>query len=225
MKIMTKKSKSIYTPSVIIEGFWEIPGVNYKGKNKTYRIFEKMAPAMNHDDLTEYSIKEKKEGNPHLADSILHFSIFDASYKLRNKHSQDIEGLRKFLQSSLRKYPNTSTRVVYNPQEELDNIIHNYGTPDEYILRGNFVGDDGWIRNIKHKKVLTSLLGTDNIKKINEISQWLTNTNTYLWRLNSKPLQKDEGVVGFDASSGRLDLDCGRYPAGRCPAFRVLEVK
>ncbi len=221
---MAKKLKSIYTAPVMIEGFWEIPGVNYKGKNKTYRIFEKMAPEMNHGDLINHSIKEKKKGNPCIGDSILTFTIMSTANKLMEKYPKEIDGLRKFLQSSLNQHPNTLTRVGYNPQGEIDNIIHNYGTPNEYTLKQNLVGEDGWISDIKDKKVLKSLLGTDNIKKINEISQWSNNTNTYIWRLNSKPAQKNEGVVRFDANSDGLDLDCGGDPAGRYPAFRVLEV-
>lgn len=219
---MVKKSGIAYhKPS---EGYWEIPGIDYRGETHTYRVFEKMAPVMNHDNLVEYSMGEKQKGNPYIGDSILTFATMSVAYNLRKKHSEEIEMFRKFLQSGLKQYPGTLTRIIYNPQGE-DEIIHNYKTSDEYILNDKVVGSDGWIKDIPDKKILKSLLGIDNIKRINEISQWINNTNTYLWRLNSKPLQKNERVVGFDACLDGLYLLCDRLPAYLYPAFRVLKVE
>jgi len=91
-------------------------------------------------------------------------------------------------------------------------------------LEENLVGKDGWIKDISDKEVLTAIFGTEDIKKINEVFQWINQTNAYLWRLNSKPSKRDERVVGFGALSGGLFLSCDGYPAGRYPAFRVLKV-
>ena len=221
---MVNKSKSIYTAPITIEGYWEIEGVCANGESRNYHVFEKMTSAMNHNRLIEYSMSEKEKGNPFVEDSIWTWAIFSRAYELRNKHPEDIERLRKNLQLCLKQYPNTLTRAVYNPEGVIDKAVHNYGTPDEYILNGNLVGKDNWVNKIEDKEVLTSIIGEENTDKLNQVSQWLNNTDAYLWRLNSKPSQQDERVVGFSALSGGLIFGCYWYPADRYPAFRVLRI-
>ncbi len=213
----------LYTPPS--ESFWDVPGVSYRGETGTYRIFEQMTPSMNQDKLAEYSEKEKQKGNPHAIDSVLHFAIFSQAYALRSQNPETAESLRVFLQSGLREYINTLTRVVYNPEEETDQVIHNYKTPDSYTLEGKLVGPDGWIKDFPDKRVLEFLLKIQDAKQINNISRWINDTNTYLWRVNSKPIQQDERVVRFNANSDRLFLDCLRDTLARYPAFWVLRVE
>jgi len=217
-----RKIGNIYTP--VSEGFWIVEGVKDKGKTANYRIFEKMALAMNPDDLINYSIKEKEKGNPYLGSAPLNMALFSRAEELSHKNIEGIDSLRNFFRRGLEKFPYTLSRAVYNPQGEIDKAVHNYGTSDEYVLEENLVGKDGWIKDISDKEVLTAIFGTEDIKKINEVFQWINQTNAYLWRLNSKPSKRDERVVGFDASPGRLLLDCLWDPAIRYPAFRVLKV-
>ena len=221
---MTKQAPGIryIQPS---ESFFEIPGVVYRGKTGTYRLFEKMTDSMTQEQLAEFYEKEKSKGNPHPMDSVLHFAIPSAAYRLRNESPEEAEKLRVFLQRGFEQAPNTLTRAIYNPSGD-DEIIHNYGTSDQYFLRENIVGSDNWIADISDKNVLESLLGTKDVVKINEVSQWINRTNSYLWRLNSKsPTKKEERVARFGALSDRLVLDCDRDPLDEYPAFRVLRVK
>jgi len=206
------------------ESFFEIPGVVYRGESRTYRLFEQMTDSMTQYQLAEFYEKEKSKGNPHPMDSVLHLTIPFAAYRLRNESPEEAEKLRKFLQTSFRQNPNTLTRVIYNPDGN-DEIIHNYGTSDQYSLRENLVGPNNWMADISDKNVLESLLETSNVNKINEFFQWFNKTNGYLWRLNSKPSKKEERVVGFNADSTRLYLNGNRDPSNRSPAFRVLQVK
>ena len=182
-----------------------------------------MTDSMNHDELIKYHNDKKREGNPYLGSAPLNIAIFSRAYEIRNDY-EGINSLRDFFQKGLRQAPNTLSRAFYMPEGKKDKAIHNYGTPDEYVLEENLVGEDNWIKNIKDKKCLTALFGTSDANKLNKVFQWLNSTDGYLWTLNSKPENKEERVVRFYANSGRLYLGCGRDPAGGCPAFRVEKI-
>jgi len=203
MKKVVNPTSKYVSPS---ETYWEITGVKYKGNLHTYRLSDKMTEPMNQNKLAEFYEKEKQKGNPYPLDSILHFSIFDSAVK-----------------SGLRKYPNTLSRVIYNPLSK-DNVIHNYGTSDVYSLNGDVIGEDGWITNINNKKSLELLTGIKDIKKLNKISQGVNQTQMGLWRVSSKPSEKIERVVRFDDYGGGLGLSAGGLPSGVFPAFLVEKV-
>jgi len=93
-----------YPPS---EEFWDIPGVSYRGKTITCRLFEKMNSPMNQDKLAEFYEIEKQKGNPYPMDSVLHFAIFSKAYSLRNKSQKETEQLRNFFKQGIRNFPNT----------------------------------------------------------------------------------------------------------------------
>ncbi len=186
--------------------------------NSVYRLMEKMTPSMNQDKLAEFYETAKKDGNPVPMNSIQHYELFNDAVKSGNAD------LLNFLQKGLQRYPNTLTRVIYNPQEEKDEIIHNYRTSDAYSIIGDIVGNDNWIENINNINALESLLKTKDVKRLNEISNAINQTPMYLWRFNSKPSKKVERVVGFGADSIRLCLDAWG-PSGGDPAFLVEKVK
>lgn len=218
---MTEKPRIIYTQSS--GSFWVIPGVLYRGETGAYQLFDQMTPVMTQDKLAEVYETEKQKGNPFPTDMSLLWAISTRAYELRDQSPAEAEQLKVFLKKGFRSYPNTLTRVIYNSSAK-DKVIHNYNTSDQYSLEENVVGPDDWITNIADKKVLDSILGTNEINKINQVSQWINRTNSYLWRLNSKPQKKDERVAGFGAGSGRLGFFCNGGPLCGWPAFRVLRV-
>jgi len=220
---MTEKTLLYTHPS---GGFWTIPGVNYKRRIigiGTYRLFEQMTPAMNQEQLAEFYEKEKQKGNPYPTDASLLWTICTSAYTLKNTNPQEAEKLKVFLKNSFREYPNTLTRIIYNPSGK-DKIVYNYRTSGQYYLDAKVVGPDGGINEIPDKNILEKFLGTSNIKQINEVSQWINNTNMYIWRMNLNPETKDERVARFNALDGRFDLVCDRFPPSKFPAFRVLRV-
>jgi len=199
------------------ESYWILEGVKHRGENQTYRVFEQMTPPGTQDDLIEkYGLQ--------IPNSQLVWALTERDYELRNSSPNEAEQLRNFLKQGFRKYPNTSSRIIYTSQGE-DKVIHNVGTSDEYPLYANVVGVDGLIKDIPDKKVLESILGTYDVEKINEVSQWVNGTDSHIWRLNSKPKQEDTRVVGFDALGGRLGFDCYRVLSDEDPAFRVERIK
>ena len=109
INMVKKQSRIIYTqPS---EGYWDIPEVSYRGETHTYRLFEKMTPAIDRGSLGELYDKEKRKGNPHPADSILYFAIFSAVFEQRNKNPKVAEKLRNFLN---RRLKNEKKNHFYN---------------------------------------------------------------------------------------------------------------
>ena len=196
---------------------WRVPSVSYRGQTRDYEVVGEMTPAMTQEKLVKkYGIE--------IPSVPLIWAISSQAYALRDVNLGDAEELKNFLSAGFRQYPNTSTRIVYNPSGN-DLVVHSSGTSREYSLDAEVVGSDGFMGDIPDKKVLESLLGTSDVENINEVANWINGTNAFLWRLNSKPKQKVERVAGFDADSGGLDLDCDRDPLSECPAFRVLEVE
>jgi hypothetical protein len=214
---MTKTPKPIVKHILPSEECFEISEVNYKGKIHTYKLYTKMTNPMNQYKLAEFYENEKQKGDPYPMDSILHFSIFDSAVKSGDKD------LMNLIQLGLRKYPNTLSRVIYNPSGK-DKVLHNYGTSDSYSLIGNISGPNGWIKGINDKKSLELLTGIKDVNKLNKISQDINGTLMSFWRVNSKPSEKIERVVGFSAGDGGLNLDAYGDPLGGCPAFRVEQV-
>lgn len=198
-------------PSV---GYFEI-----NNGNSVYRLMEKMTDLMGQDKLAELYEIEKEKGNPLPMNSIQHYELFKDAVKAGNSD------LLNFLQKGLQRYPNTLTRVVYNPKGEQDETIHNYGTSDAYSIMRDIVGEDTWIKNLEDLTVLEPLLKTKDVKRIDEISNAINRTPMYLWRFNSKPSEKTERVVRFDADDDWLCLYAGGNPSVECPAFLVEKVK
>jgi len=223
----TKKSEIVYNAPTIRswkdEGHFIIPKVFYKGKTGTYRLFEKMTPEMNQEQLAALYEKEKQKGNPYPTDAPLIWAICTSAYILKNENPETSKKLKNLLENNFKRYPNTLTKIIYNPSGK-DKIIHNYKTSDQYSLDGKVVGPDNWINKISDKNILEKLLGTSNIEQINEVSQWINRTNSYLWRLKSNSKTKDERVARFYAYDDGLDLLCDGYHLDEYPAFRVLKV-
>lgn len=219
--------KAIAKPRIIYNepktGSFDIPGVVYRGETGTYRLFEEMTPLLTQGGLAELYDTEKQKGNPHPTDIPLFWAIAKRGFELRNESLQDSKRLRQFFRKGLRKYPNTLTRIVYSPKK--DKIIHNYGTSDAYSVNGEFIGLDGWVKYVPHSDdLLKQLLGIRNADVIDDISQWINGTNTYICRLNSKPTQTDERVARFGTDDDGLDLGCVGVPFSEYPAFRVLRI-
>lgn len=200
---------------------FRIPGVLYRGKQGNCLLFEKMTPKITQDNLIKLYESEKTKGNPVPTDAPLIWAIATRAHELKGENPEAVEKLRQFLKNGFRRYPNTLTRIHYSPENDV--VVHNIGTSDQYSLEGNVVGPDCGIDQIPDKKVLESLLGTQDISQINAVSQWFNGTDFYIWRLNSMPKQLDKRLARFGASDSRLVLICGRVPLSEFPAFRVLQ--
>ncbi|MBU3906923.1 MAG: hypothetical protein KKA64_01600 [Nanoarchaeota archaeon] len=225
---MARTKTTSYHPAG--EDYWEIPDVKYKGDTEIWGVCEKMTPSVDYVHLAEIYNQEKPKGNPHPANSMLNFAIFDAGTRLKSKIAHDeFVGLMRFIQKGLAQFPNTLTMINYCSSsnidgEKPDRIIHNHGASDEFFYETNLVGEDGEIGKIPDKNNLELLLGNKNIKRINNITNTINRTPMYLGRLNSKPSENEKKVVRFGAGPYRLDLGCHWDPSTWCPAFRVFRI-
>ena len=203
---------------VTIEGYNELSNVMYRGENTTYRLYDDLTKPMNLHQLSEFYEIEKKEGNPVPANSELLWSIFTA---VNSKDENLIQRIRNKLRNNL---INTLTGINWYSNGNA-RVIHNKGTLDSYFKQGKLIGRDGYISDIKPKKILKNVFGNENIEEINNVSQKINNAPMYLWRINSKPSEKVEYVVRLVAFVDRLNLAVHRFLSSEYPAFLVRQVE
>jgi len=217
---MTAKTKTSSKGIIYVKpgvASWKVPSVVHRGETRTYEVVGEITPAMTQDKLMS------KYGTEIPSTSLI-WAILSRAHDLKNENPETAESLRNFIREGLSQFPNTSTRLIYNPRGERDEVIHNYLASKQYSLKGNFVGIDGNVADIPDKKTLDLVLETQDTKKINKVSNWIDNTDFRIWRLNKTPSVRHERVARFVASSGRLGLGCYWVPLGVYPAFRVLRV-
>lgn len=221
---MTKKSSVTYT--ALSEDFFTIPEVSYRGKTRTYNLFEELTPFMNNSKRIEYNIKARQKGNPIIPDAPLTMNLMHKLSKSKpgEKSGYEINDAKNFLFQNLKIYIVTASNVFYNSVGN-DSGIHNIGTKDKYSVKGNFIGKDDWIMNLSKEGIFRKVFGL-SAKQINEFSNWMFDRNSYLLRINRKPEQdKEERNVGLNVCSDRFLLD------GYCildfdyPSFRVQKVE
>ena len=219
-----KQSGVIYEPVRIAswgdEARFVVPGVNYRGEKGTYAIFEKMTPPMTQDKLSEVYETEKARGNPVPADMSLVWAIGERGYDLRNENPETSRQLSKLLKQGMRRFPNTMTRLHYSPKES--SAVHNVGTSDQYFIKGDIIGPDGFIDKIQDIDFLKSVLERSDVEKVNRVSNWINGTRTYVSRENKKPKQFEKRVARFGAGGDGLVLCCSGNFHYEYPAFRVL---
>lgn len=226
-KLKPKAENSIVINST---DYWTITGVNYRGKNRNYHLAKQLLPAGTQDEHAQNSLASKTSGGFYTADSQLHFALFEALHNARTQ--PDSEQARQFIQQKMRtNWLTTLTRIGYNPSGK-DKITYNYKMLDEYSLMGNIVGENGFMKDVSDREYLECLLGTQYLKKINRIFEYINgteeslsiwSTDGYIGRINNKPSSIDERVVGFDAVTGKVFLDCSGYPSFSVPCFGVRE--
>jgi hypothetical protein len=79
----------------------------------------------------------------------------------------------------------TGSRVFYKPHG-FDKVVHGWDTAEPTVVEANITGADGYL-NDHMREALGALLGTDDVAKVNEVSEWLHGRPARLWRWNRKP--------------------------------------
>jgi hypothetical protein len=216
------------TPSPITQNsdeFWRIPQVEYRNGIYVVDLSKKLldnGTAKTQDDWAKYSLESKPRGDFYVGDMPLYHSVFRALFK--RKGQQDAEEARKFIQEQMRaRWLMTLTRIAYQ-QKGKDRVIHDFGTNQTYLINESIVGPDKVIEQ-EDSSALTALLGTGDINETKGVYNWINQTPTYIWRVNSKPKQVDERVARFVAGSGRAYLDCDRDPADSDSSLGVRIVR
>ncbi|MEK6829331.1 MAG: hypothetical protein AABY15_04325 [Nanoarchaeota archaeon] len=201
--------------------FWTIPNVNYRGNTQSYELSKNLLPAKTQSQFASDYQTAITNNQFHSADMRLYHAIFNEVYNQRN--SPDSEEIRAFLNESLRNnWLTTLTRIQYQPKGK-DIVIHNYNTSDEYKLEEKIVGPDRSIEQ-SDDSALKTLTGMESAK-LNQIYQWINNTNGFIWRVNSKPNNIEERVARLNADSVRFNLYCYWYPDGASASLGVRRSK
>jgi hypothetical protein len=195
--------------------FYSINGVKLDDGIYSVDLSKRLLPSRTQDEHAE----ARRKAGPdefYLGDISLYHALFTSLFE--NKESgfkNEIENARQFLKKSmLEHWLTTLTRIQYN--SGVDRVIHNYKQPNQDSDDiNNFTGPDGYITKVSNTEIpLQLLLSTSqNVNEINEVYNWLTDVNAYIWRINSTPNDTVEKVAWLRANSDRADLGCYRDPS------------
>jgi len=198
--------------------FWTISDVNYRGIVGNVDVAKTLlenGTSKTQSDWANYSGQARTRGDFYTPDYPLFYASLEKAFDLKDEkaYKKQTEEMRTALKGLSRaNWLMTLTRIKYAPKGK-DTIIHNFGLNDKYELAEDFMGQDGFLPAGSPEKVYQSLLGTQNsLGKINDVFKWLNETQTYIWRVNSKPKSADERVAWFGAGSDRAVLYCDRDP-------------
>ena len=209
------------------DNYWTITNVNYRNPTDAYQLSKQLLPSKTQDQHAQHAKQAIASNNFYTPDFPLLYNIIETTHNLRDDstHKDTAEEIRQQLQKWVRaKWLTTLTRIQYTPTGK-DKIIHNHGLDDQYEIEQNFIGKNGQIPANSPEQLYKDLLGTkSSVQKISEVIQWLNQTPTYIWRLNSKPKKLTERVAGFVANSDRANFDCSRGPGSRNGSLGVRRV-
>jgi hypothetical protein len=106
-----------------------------------------------------------------------------------NRDVRELAPLRDLLRQDERTYwMMTGSRVFYKPHG-FDKVVHGWDTAEPTVVEANITGADGYL-NDHMREALGALLGTDDVAKVNEVSEWLHGRPARLWRWNRKPKRR-----------------------------------
>ena len=191
--------------------FYRINGVNYR--NEAYQVDLKKDLLENkaqktQDEWIGYTKNAMQNNEFYVGDMPLYHSLFQTLFKNKDnaQFKDNIEEARKFLHKMCKSdWFVTLSRIKYKTQGK-DIITHNYGLQDKIEIQEDIIGDDGFISQLNPQKELKAVLGSDNINKINQVYNWISEKEAYIWRLNDKPKQDAERIVGFSSVVDRFGL-------------------
>jgi hypothetical protein len=202
----TERKVTYQAPSM---GFWTIPS-----EGGVWQLASTLLPSMTQKQAAKYSTDE----GFHTESFPSYFNLFADIFAARS--DKEAEKARLFISQSMRdSYPNTLTRVIYNPTGD-DTIVHGYGTDSSVEKQLDFIGESGKLVEVLPEKASLALTGKTP-EEVEDLMQYINGSPAYVWRLNEKPSSIDERVAGFSADSGGADLVCGWYPQGSNPSLGV----
>jgi hypothetical protein len=203
----------IYTPRE--EGFW-----SFDLGDKILDLSDALIPAMTQEQSATY-LSPKGFNTCTLPQFFLVGSkLHGLKDSVDDKVREAVKSAHQFVKQGIRNsWLNTQTRISYSPDGQ-DTITHDYGRANHSINRTNFVGKDGSPENVLSLESSLALTGRKP-EEVNAIMGYLNGTSNYVWRLNSKPINVDERVVGLYANSDGFGLGCNGNPQDARASFGV----
>lgn len=195
------------------ENLWRISGVEYRDRVGTLEL---LGYYLDNDvrrkpnEWAGYSAQAMQKNSPHALSCPLFHAGMTALFRNRNGEQQGrIERLRYRIHELVnqRSLLAPSTRVILKPSD-LDEVVHDYGTPIQTSARVSLVGLNR-ILTAEDGPACEALLGTSDVDEVKKVYQWLTNGKVWIFRSDSKSTEiKNEHVVCFGVGSDRFVLNC-----------------
>lgn len=208
--------------------FWRLNGVLYKGTFELVDLSKSLldeSEAHTQDEWAARYIDAASNNGFYTPDFPLIYGIVKALYDAKDSVAETAQ-VRNFLRIQSRaRWLMTLSRIAYKPTGN-DLISHNYGTPDRYEQEVDFITPDEKIIDTSNPASYQTLLGTqDSVQDINAVFHWLNGTDTFAWKVNSKPRALDERVAGFGADSVRAYLYCYGSAESRYTSLGVRVIR
>jgi len=210
--------------------FWKVSGVSYRNGIYTVDLSKTLleqGASKTQDQWASYAESAMQGTGFYTPNFMLQHALFSVLHANRESSFRDeIEQARTFIDENAKaRWLATLTRIKYNPQGTIDEVVHDYKTNSVFSLDEDFVGPDEWVEQTQNTKPYKALLGTDNKDGIVEVYSWLNGVKPYLFRVNSDPDSTIERVARFVADSSRAFLYCYRIPSYSNASLGVRAVR
>ncbi|MBI2147433.1 hypothetical protein HYU19_03065 [Candidatus Woesearchaeota archaeon] len=112
----------------------------------------------------------------------------------------------------------TGTRAVYH-LDGSGKVVHGVGR--DSVLAADvsaLVGHDGWVNKMRNPdETIEALCGIGDVKYVNDSFKGIFGKDSYLWRINNNPQEKQERPValGINVLDDRFNINAGNYVSGR----------
>ena len=177
--------------------------IPYRGKENVYELSKEMSPPLNFESMARYTVLARANNEFSPRSAPFNFAAFKFIVDSNNPQRDEII---KFFRDKLgRTLPSTLSLVVYNHDGKGHDIYMN----TEYECPGRIVGPNSRI-NIKDSSILETMIGEKNPDEVKRVINGINQSDTSIFRLNSKPKQVEKRVVGFGANFDGFNLDLER---------------
>ncbi len=207
---------------------YRISGIHYRTKTRTYDIAKNTLPSQTQDKHAEDALKAGP--NDFIASNApLVYAICRTLYHNRNGPKKDlVEKARETLEAiigPIKPWINTLSRAVYNKTGQ-GKIIHDYKQKTKYYSKqAQLVGPNEYITepDTEAEDYTHALLNTnDSMQDINKVFKWITGKESYAWRLNKNPTEKQRRAVALGVGNhDAFDLHTNGSISGNRPALGV----
>ena len=208
---------------------YSIQGIQFRNEVYAVDVAKQLLPSRTQDEHAEHALNARPN-EFRAASAPLIYAICKALHEHENNPQCAglVENIRADLQAEFANpWINTLSRVTYN-SHGTDEVVHDYKQKTQYSKRIALVGPDGLITDPKSKAIeyVQALLNTaDKPEEINAVFKWITDKNSYAYRLNSTPNDIQEGVVTFGVSnSGKFKLSAYFNTVGLAFGVRVAKI-
>jgi len=211
-----------------IVGGYRISGIQHRKTSGAYDLSAKLLPSKTQEQHAKHAAKAKPD-QYRTGSAPLYHAIFKTLYKNKDgKYKDVIQEIRVFLKKTFENtWVNTLSKTTYNPAGQKDRVLHDVGQK-EYPVDEDITGPEGYITQAQTQasNACKALLDDNNLQEINKVYKWVTDKDTYLWRLTQKPESPQDRVVALgvnDYDDFSINADDGINDDG--PALGVRRAK